>query len=49
MMNGEPNGPDMVLQLLGKGECFSNELAAPLPHGPIEPLYNYIGEAGVGK
>ena len=38
MMNKEPNGADMILQLLGKGECFSNQSADPLPDGAIKAL-----------
>ncbi len=45
MMNEEPNGPDMILHLLGKGEGFSNQSADPLPDGAIKPL-DIIGLAG---
>jgi hypothetical protein len=45
MMNKEPNGADMILQLLGKGECFSNQSADPLPDGAIKAL-DITGLAG---
>ncbi len=46
MMNEEPNSADMILQLLGKGEGFSNQSADPLPDGAIKSL-DIIGLAGL--